>query len=82
MVEKAGLKKFEVQQFAIGMKEIIEIPENIIEERFNLASGEGAAHLFVGQCTGHIPGVGSSTPTRRAFLSGSLCISTSSLKRN
>ena len=58
MVEKAGLKKFEVQQFAIGMKEIIEIPENIIEERFNLASGEGAAHLFVGQCTGHIPGGG------------------------
>lgn len=58
IAEKAGLKKFEVQQFAIGMKEIIELPESTIEERFNLASGEGAAHLFVGKCTAHIPGGG------------------------
>jgi len=58
MSEKAGLKKFEVKQFALGMKEIIELPEKTIEDRFNLAHGEGAAQLFVGNCTKEIPGGG------------------------
>jgi electron transfer flavoprotein-quinone oxidoreductase len=58
IAEKAGLKKFEVKQFALGMKEIIELPEKTIEERFNLASGEGVAQLFVGNCTKGIPGGG------------------------
>jgi electron transfer flavoprotein-quinone oxidoreductase len=58
MSEKAGLKKFDLKQFALGMKEIIELPEKTIEERFNLASGEGAAQLFVGKCTKDIPGGG------------------------
>ena len=56
MAEKAGLKKFLAKEFAIGMKEIIELPEKTIEERFNLACGEGAAQLFIGQCTRQIPG--------------------------
>lgn len=58
MSEKAGLKKFEVKQFALGMKEIIELPEKTIEDRFNLSHEEGAAQLFVGQCTKAIPGGG------------------------
>jgi electron transfer flavoprotein-quinone oxidoreductase len=58
MSEKAGLKKFEVKQFALGMKEIIELPEKTIEDRFNLAHGDGAAQLFVGQCTKDIQGGG------------------------
>lgn len=56
MAEKAGLKKFLAKEFAIGMKEVIELPEKTIEDRFNLASGEGAAQLFIGQCTKRIPG--------------------------
>ena len=55
MAEKAGLKKFETKEFAIGMKEIIELSGKTIEERFNLASEEGAAQLFIGQCTRQIP---------------------------
>ncbi len=58
MAEKAGLKKFETKEFAIGMKEIIEMPEQVIEDRFNLASAEGAAQLFIGECTKQIPGGG------------------------
>jgi electron transfer flavoprotein-quinone oxidoreductase len=58
IAEKAGLRKFNVKQFALGMKEIIELPEKTIEERFNLGSGEGAAQLFVGLCTKEIPGGG------------------------
>lgn len=55
--EKAGLKKFESKEFAIGIKEVIELSEKTIEERFNLAKGEGAAHLFLG-CTESIQGGG------------------------
>ena len=58
MAEKAGLKTFEVKQFALGMKEIIELPEKTIEDRFNLTHEEGAAQLLVGQCTKEIPGGG------------------------
>ncbi|HIH45137.1 MAG TPA: FAD-dependent oxidoreductase [Candidatus Methanoperedenaceae archaeon] len=58
MSEKAGLKRFYVKQFALGMKEIIELPEKTIEDRFNLTNGAGAAQLFVGQCTKKIPGGG------------------------
>lgn len=57
VAEKAGLKKFESKGFAIGIKEVIELPEETIEERFNLGKGEGAAHLFLG-CTEGIQGGG------------------------
>jgi len=68
MAEKAGLKKFMAKEFAIGMKEIIELPEKMIEDRFNLANGEGAAQLFIGQCTRQIPG-GAFIYTNRTSLS-------------
>lgn len=68
MAEKAGLKKFLAKEFAIGMKEIIELPEKTIEDRFNLASGEGAAQLFIGQCMRQIPG-GAFVYTNRTSLS-------------
>jgi len=58
LAEKAGLRKSDVKQFALGMKEIIELPQKTIEERFNLAGTEGAAQLFVGRCTKGIPGGG------------------------
>ena len=68
IAEKAGLKKFETKEFAIGMKEIIELSGKTIEERFNLASEEGAAQLFIGQCTRQIPG-GAFVYTNRTSLS-------------
>ncbi|HHT9123167.1 MAG TPA: FAD-dependent oxidoreductase [Candidatus Wunengus sp. YC63] len=68
MAEKAGLKKFLVKEYAIGMKEIIELPEKTIEERFNLANGEGAAQLFIGQCTRQLPG-GAFVYTNKTSLS-------------
>ncbi len=68
MAEKAGLKKFLAKEFAIGMKEIIELPEKTIEERFNLTGEEGAAQLFIGQCTRQIPG-GAFVYTNKTSLS-------------
>jgi electron transfer flavoprotein-quinone oxidoreductase len=52
MAEKAGLKaKMSPKQHAIGMKEVIELPEGIINDRFNVESTEGCAHLYLGDVT-------------------------------
>lgn len=78
MAEKAGLKKFEVKEFAIGMKEIIEMPAQVIEDRFNLAGEEGAAQLFIGKCTKQIPG-GGFIYTNRTSLSVGIVVYTNQL---
>lgn len=52
LAQNAGLKEeLKPEQVAIGLKEVIELPARVIEERFNLNPGEGAARLFVGNCT-------------------------------
>ena len=38
-------------QMAVGIKEVFELPAGVIEDRFLLPEGEGAAMLFVGDCT-------------------------------
>ena len=44
-------------QMAVGIKEVFELPAGVIEDRFLLPEGEGAAMLFVGDCTnGHVGG--------------------------
>ncbi|MBY6276042.1 FAD-dependent oxidoreductase [Symbiobacterium thermophilum] len=42
---RGELKPYEV---AVGVKEVIELPQEVIEDRFNLKDGEGLAWLFVG----------------------------------
>ncbi|MFQ6073055.1 MAG: FAD-dependent oxidoreductase [Methanosarcinales archaeon] len=52
LAEKAGLKKeFKPSQYGIGIKEVIELPRETIEDRFNLEGEEGSANLFIGHCT-------------------------------
>ncbi len=52
LAQKAGLKaELKPHQVAVGVKEIIELPAQTIEDRFNLNQGEGASRLFVGDCT-------------------------------
>jgi electron transfer flavoprotein-quinone oxidoreductase len=52
MGEKAGLKpKMVPQRYAVGMKETIELAEEKINDRFNVESGDGCAHLFLGDVT-------------------------------
>jgi electron transfer flavoprotein-quinone oxidoreductase len=52
MGEKAGLKpKMASRNYAVGIKEIIEFPEEKINDRFNVEPGEGIAHLFLGDVT-------------------------------
>ena len=38
-------------QMAVGIKEVFELPAGVIDDRFLLPEGEGAAMLFVGDCT-------------------------------
>ncbi len=38
-------------QMAVGVKQVFELPSGVIEDRFLLPEGEGAAMLFVGDCT-------------------------------
>ena len=50
-------KKFTSEQLFQGVKVIVKLPEEIIDERFAISSDEGAAHLFAGDITlNHIGG--------------------------
>ena len=58
IAQKAGLiKDISSGAVAVGVKEVIELPAQIIEQRFNLRSDEGAARLMLG-CTEGIHGGG------------------------
>ena len=46
-----GVKRTAPNQMAVGIKEVFQLDEKTIEDRFLLPQGEGAAMLFVGDCT-------------------------------
>ncbi|MBE3031828.1 MAG: FAD-binding protein [Actinobacteria bacterium] len=41
----------QAKHYALGYKEVIELPSGVIEDRWRLNPGEGAAQLFMGACT-------------------------------
>lgn len=52
LAAKAGLREEpKPEDHAVGFKEIIELPAGIIQDRWHLNEGEGAAHLFMGSVT-------------------------------
>lgn len=59
MAEKAGLRgRHEPKDFAVGIKEVIELPRSIIDGRFGLEGDEGCAQLFFGSITKGMMGGG------------------------
>ena len=46
-----GNARPKANQMAVGIKEVFELPSGVIEDRFLCPEGEGAAMLFVGDCT-------------------------------
>lgn len=59
IAEKAGLRKrLEPKHYAVGIKEVIELPARTIEDRFGVSEGQGAAQLFFGTITHGIVGGG------------------------
>jgi electron transfer flavoprotein-quinone oxidoreductase len=59
MAEKAGLQKGrEPKHYAVSIKEVLELPRQTIEDRFNLEGDQGAAQLFFGTLTQGMMGGG------------------------
>ena len=59
LAAKAGLRKeFTAHDVKQGVKEIIQLPREVIEDRFQLQGDEGAALEFIGSCTRGLPGGG------------------------
>lgn len=59
LAQKAGLRKeISPHHVAVGVKEVVELPEDVINNRFNLKSGEGIAHLFAGSVSRGLVGGG------------------------
>jgi electron transfer flavoprotein-quinone oxidoreductase len=58
LTERAGLATTPpANQMAVGVKEVIQLPSTVIDDRMNVVPGEGAAWLFVGSVTkGHVGG--------------------------
>lgn len=52
VAEKAGLRKpLTPENYAVAMKEVWKVEPKVIEERFGVGEGEGAANLFIGSVT-------------------------------
>ena len=52
MAQEAGLSSGpDPEHFAIGVKETLELPRKVIEDRFNLQGDEGCAQLYFGSIT-------------------------------
>jgi electron transfer flavoprotein-quinone oxidoreductase len=58
LTEQLGLRaRLPAAHAAVAVKEVIELPPEVVEARFGLLPGEGAAHLFLGAVTrGHVGG--------------------------
>ena len=56
---ESGLRSdWKPSDVALGIKEVIKMPKNAIEEKFNLDESEGLAQLFIGFPTNYVPGGG------------------------
>jgi len=59
LTEKGGLRKPDsAHDMKQGVKEVIRLPKEILEERFQLQGDEGVAMEFLGSCTQGLPGGG------------------------
>ncbi len=59
LTEKAGLGPGpEPQSLALAVKEVLALPREKIEDRFDLETGAGASVEIVGETTGRLPGTG------------------------
>ncbi len=68
-------------QVATGVKQIIELPAETISQRFQLEGNNGAARLFVGDCSNGMQG-GGFLYTNKSSLSLGLVINAGELQRS
>jgi electron transfer flavoprotein-quinone oxidoreductase len=78
LVEKAKLRRrLSPRSVALGIKSVVGLPQEVINERFNLRSEEGVAYTFIG-CTGGMQG-GGFLYTNRESLSIGVVVGVDSL---
>jgi electron transfer flavoprotein-quinone oxidoreductase len=59
LVQQAGLRgRLPTDEVALGVKELIGLPREVLEDRFHLAGEEGTAYNIVGFATGGVSGGG------------------------
>ncbi len=59
LAEKSGFRKtLSPSNISVAAKEVLTLPEEIINQRFELKPKEGLAHLFLGECTQGVEGGG------------------------
>ncbi len=74
LTQKSGLGgKPSSRDMSLGIKEIIKLPAEIINQRFNLNKNEGAALNFVGDCTNGIEGGAFLFTNRESVSLGMVC---------
>lgn len=82
IAQKAGLARmFKAHQVGTGVKQIIELPPEVISQRFQLENGAGAAQLFVGDCTRGMQG-GGFLYTNKSSLSLGLIVNAGELQKS
>lgn len=59
LAEQLGMtKRVNAEHVAVGVKELIELPKDVLQNRFNLQGNEGVAWLFAGSPTDGLMGGG------------------------
>lgn len=82
IAQKAGLARmFSGHDVATGVKMIVELPPDVIGQRFQLEGDSGAAQLFVGDCTKGMRG-GGFLYTNKNSISLGLVITAGELQKN
>ncbi|MDR1922464.1 MAG: FAD-dependent oxidoreductase [Candidatus Adiutrix sp.] len=83
LLERAGLRAEPVgpRQMAVGVKEVIEFDDKVVEDRFNLLPGEGLAWLFAGLPSGGKVG-GGFLYTNKASVSVGLVATTAEFMKS
>ncbi len=82
LAKKAGLRDdYAAVDLKQGVKEVIRLPQGVIEDRFNLRPNEGVAMEFVGSCTRGLPG-GGFIYTNKDSLSVGVVAQLSALMKN
>jgi electron transfer flavoprotein-quinone oxidoreductase len=81
LAEKAGHRKeLSSSNISVAAKEVLALPEERIDQLFELKDNEGLAHLFLGECTRGIEG-GGFLYTNRSSLSIGVVTKLSALQR-
>jgi electron transfer flavoprotein-quinone oxidoreductase len=82
LAREAGLgKELEPQDLKQGVKEVVQFPGELLQQRFNLTGDEGIAWQFIGSCTRGLPG-GGFIYTNKDSLSVGIVVQLNALAQN